>query len=135
MGIDFYIQGFQMGEPSGVEVLKTLQAFGLTARDEKNGVFSLEYDEENSCEIKISQVEGITTEICIFRPCEHEALNTGIITVLKSGPYVLFASDGHAPIIGDLDTYIHLPGDMADALGDPVVVNCADDVFAALYGS
>ena len=133
MSIEFYIQGHRNGEEDGVALCEILNAFGKSEGEEVEGLYRLIYDAENSCEFSVTCKNGLVTAICIFRPCGHEKLYESIFDVLRSGPYVLFAPGGNAPIIVRREMAEHLPDGMAEALGEPVVVTDAKNISAALF--
>ena len=134
MGIEYYIQGYRNGEATGINLKPILDAFGKKEGDHTDGLYRLFYDEANDCNFQVTVENGIVTSICIFRPCAHQRLYRSIFDVLRAGPYVLYAPGSEAPVIAYPDISDNLPDGMIDALGEPVIVHCADDIPSALFG-
>ena len=134
MGIEYFIQGHINGEATGITLQPILDAFGKQEGDHKDGFYRLFYDETNTCDFTVTVKNGFVTNICVHRPCAHQRLFESIFKVLWAGPYVLFAPGGQAPIIAHPDIADNLPDGMIDALGEPVIVLCAEDVRSALLG-
>ena len=132
MGIEYFIQGHRDGEAAGVPLQLILRAFDKQESDHKDGFYRLSYDAAHTCDFTVTVEDEVVTVICIYKPCAHERLFQSIFEVLCAGPYVLFSPGGNAPVIARPDVIDNLPDGMIGALGEPVVVDCADDIFAAL---
>ena len=133
MSIEYYIEGFLHAEPAGLDTSRVLQCFAPRTREFADGMYRLEYDEVNGCDMSLTEEDGQVTSICIFRPFTHERFNLDLIQLLGAGPYVLFAPGGNAALVGREGMRSHLPLDMIEALGEPVVVDETTSISSVLF--
>jgi hypothetical protein len=134
MGVEYYVEGFHLGSPAGLDAKSVIQCFKPQSREFAGGLHRLEYDELNFCDMSLSEEHGQVTSICFFRPCGDARFDRDICRLLAAGPYVLFAPNGNAPVIGRGDMRGHLPPDMIEALGTPVVADQSTNIGSALFG-
>lgn len=132
MSTNLYIVGFRDGKPAGLPVVDALAAFGLSEADQKGGFYALSYDHLNLCDFSIGMQNNAITDICIFRPCEHNRLYSEVFSLLSSGPYVAFVPGGPLVVVraeaGD-----HIPEDLRATFGPPVSVSSASALKAKLF--
>lgn len=134
MSSEFYIQGYHQGEFAGIARALVLDAFGLAEDTPDDGIIELRYSGNDDCGLSFKTTGNIVTSLCIHRPSEAPALLNSLFQVLNAGHYVLYAPGGNAPVVTQNGMTAHLPKDMVDALGKPVVVDGPDGILDALFG-
>ena len=95
MGIEFYVQGYRDGQPSGLDAERVRAIFGVSG---PGPVYPLAYDATHRCDLSLGSRNGPETSFAILKPCDHPALWQALFAVLSEGPYVLFAPDCTAPV-------------------------------------
>ena len=134
MSIEYYIEGFLHESHKGIDINRVIHCFQPTIEEAEDSFYTLNYDELNSCEMSLSIEQGEVTSICIHNPCDHERLDQDIIQLLRVGPYVLFAPDGNALIVGSEEIRKSVPADMVEELGQPIVVEAGAVFSKLLFG-
>jgi hypothetical protein len=133
VSIEYYVEGFHLGSPAGLDANRVLECFEPRTSEPVDGLYRLVYDASNICDMSLTEERGEVTSICIFRPCAHEQFDRDLSRLLGAGPYVLFAPDGNALLVGREDMRSHIPPDMIEALGEPVVVDAGANIGSALF--
>ena len=124
MSFDIYIQGFHRGEFASVPRQRVRDAFGEYVTEVEPNYWQLRYNDTNTCKIDLmphsdpSMIHGFTVE----RPCGDQRLWDALAFILTLGDLVLYFPGGRAPLVGRSSVTEHLPPDMVEALGQPVVV-------------
>ena len=106
MSFDLYLQGFHRGECVGIPRQRFRDALG-----------DLVCDFDFAADGDPSRVQGVT----LHRPCDDPRLWEALASLLAPGDTVLYFPGG-APLVGCSSAVEHLPTDMVEALGQPVVV-------------
>jgi hypothetical protein len=131
VSFDVYVQSFQHGEFAGITRQRIRTAFGLHLTEAEPDFWQLRYDEANSCDLHLTaddvdptMVRGFT----IHRPCADLRLWDALASVLSSGDVVLYFPGARAPLVARASVGQHLPPDMIEALGHPVVVTSGSEI-------
>ena len=98
-----------------------------------DGFVDLAFEDVNHCMVYLDVDETVVSGMTINRPCQA-GLGECIYRIMRLGNFVFFEPDGKHMIMLDPAVEEHLPEDMIDGLGKPVVgADLAD--FLALYES
>ena len=65
----------------------------------------------------------------VNRPTGSPALYQAIFDLLRTQPLVLYMPSECPPLIGSTETASHVPADMVEALGNPVVLKSANEIL------
>jgi hypothetical protein len=135
MSFDVYLQSFHRGDFAGVPRQRVRDAFGTHLTEAEPDYWQLRYDEANTCDIDLtphdtdqSMVLGFT----IHRPCADKRLWNALASILTLGDVVLYFPGGRAPLVASSRVTEHLPPDMVEALGQPVVVTTGREIQHAI---
>jgi hypothetical protein len=134
VSIEYYVEGFHLGSPAGLDESRVLECFEPQTREPVDGMYRLEYDASNICYMSLTEERGEVVSICIYSPCAHEQFDRDLSRLIAAGPYVLFAPDGNAPIVGRVAMRSQIPPDMVEELGEPVVIDGAATIGEMLFG-
>lgn len=136
VSFDLFVQFYEHGEPSVVAVENVRAAFG----DHVSGIdathIRLEYNAENRSYIDLSpdtKSAGAVTGFAVSRPCGDMRLWDALAGILRLGNAVLYFPGGKNPLVGSTDTVAHLPQEMIEALGDPLVVISGQAILAHVH--
>jgi hypothetical protein len=130
MSFDVYLQSFHRGESAGIPRHRVRYAFGGHVTEVEPDYWHLRYDDTNSCDLDLtahddpSMVCGFT----VHRPCADQRLWDALASVLTLGDIVLYFPGGRAPLVARSSATEHLPPDMVEALGQPVVVTSGREI-------
>ena len=125
MSFDVYLQSFHRGEFAGVPRQRLRDTFGTHLTETEPDHWQLRYDEANSCNIDLTPHDtdaSMVLGIIVQRPCADQRLWDALASVLTLGNVVLYFPGGRAPLVAQSSVREHLPPDMVEALGQPVVV-------------
>jgi len=126
-----YVQSFRNGEPSGVPRGQIRSAFGEYLTEREPNFWHVRYDDTNSCELNLTPDDAHADLICGFavhRPCADARLWHALAVILSLGDLVLYFPGGGAPLVARSSVAQHLPLDMVEALGQPVVVTRGEQI-------
>ena len=136
MSFDIYVQSFRDGEFAGIPRRRVRDAFGTHLTETETHFWHVRYDHTNSCEIDLtahdtdpSMVQGFT----VHRPCTDQRLWDALASILVLGDIVLYFPGGRAPLVARSTVIQHLPVDMVDALGQPVVVTSGIEIQREIH--
>lgn len=132
MSYEYYLQAHLKEEAQRIPTARILSIFEdfITGRGEN--YIRVEFEEGNSCDIFIDLNEPFESGFMISRPCYSKQLGRCIYQVMLLGNFVFYEPDGKGAIIANPATEYHLPADMIEALGKPVLAESEDD-FLELY--
>ncbi len=131
MSFDVYLQSFHRGEFAGIPRQRIRDAFGEHLTETELDYWQLRYDDANSCDLNltthdtdVSMVRGFT----VHRPCADQRLWDALASILTLGDIVLYFPSGRAPLVARSTVTQHLPPDMVESLGQPVVVTSGREI-------
>jgi hypothetical protein len=131
MSFEVYVQSFRNGEPSGVPRGKIRSAFGGYLTETEPNFWHLRYDDANSCDLNLTVDDadpGVIQGFAVHRPCGDARLWDALAAILSLGDLVLYFPGGGAPLVARTSVAQHLPMDMVEALGQPVVVTRGEQI-------
>lgn len=133
MAYEYFLQAYSKGEPQEVRTEKILAIFTKYITGKAEDYIDLQFDAENSCTIYIDSNESTVNGLMVSRPCSGK-LPEYLYQVMLLGNFIFFEPDGISPIILSKTTKKHLPEDMIEALGEPVIAENMNK-FLTLYAS
>jgi hypothetical protein len=137
MSFDVYLQVFDNGEPAGIPRNSVRDAFReAIVTDCSPDTWNVQYDSQNSCDVYLS-ADGATLVqgLSINRPCGDLRLWDALASILELGYVVLYFPGCKAPVIANLNVRQHLPEDMIEALGDPIVVGSGAEILREIQAA
>ena len=133
MSYEYYLQAHLNGDSQGVPTERILAIFKDYIVAKSDTYIDLKFSEGNSCSIYLATEEPFNSGFMISRPC-GDKLGDCLYEVMLLGNFVFFEPDGTHMIIINPDVEVHLPEDMIESLGKPVVASDRE-TFLELYGN
>jgi hypothetical protein len=126
MSFDMYLISFERQQPSGLPRHLVRDAFGehLRWEDEESGW--TRYSEIDGCSVLLSPLHSdpnLVSCVSINRPVSDDRFWTSLYRIMRLGNYALFFSGRRGPLVAELSGVDHLPRDILDSLGQPIVVH------------
>jgi hypothetical protein len=134
VSFDLFVNCFEHGE-KGVfpgSMLERLFGPQIVSRKPEFSLWSIDYGQNNTSDIYVSFEDGVKncSGFTINRPCADIRLFEAIYAVLADTNSVLFYPSDDPPLIGKVSTRQHLPQDMVDSLGGPILMNNGREILA-----
>jgi hypothetical protein len=132
MSLDVYLQVFDKGEATGIPRDSVRDAVGAVfVTETASGSWRVQYDAENSCDVylNVDAGAGMLQGLSINRPCGDMRLWQALATILRLGNVVLYFPGCKAPLIANLNARQHLPLDMIEALGEPMILTSGAEIL------
>lgn len=131
MGFEIFVQSFSEGVPAGISREQLRSAFDPHLTEAELGLWVVRYDDENWCDLYLSvdkTAPDLVDGFMVSRPCSDPRLWDSLASILRVENAVLFWPDGPAPVVGDSSAVAHLPSELVEVLGEPVVVSSGQDI-------
>jgi hypothetical protein len=138
VSFDVYLQVFDNGEASGIPRDRVRDAFGAAfVTDSASGSWRVQYDAQNSCDVylNLDAGAGMLQGLSINRPCGDIRLWHALATILSLGNVVLYFPGCKAPLIANVNVRQHLPLDMIEALGEPMVLTSGAEILREIQAA
>jgi len=132
MAYEYFLQAHLLGADQPIATAKIVEVFARYITHREETFMELEFDDRNQCTIYLDQESPTTSHLTISRPCGDERLGACLYEVMQLGNFVFFEPEGKHPILLDSDVLEHLPPDMIDSLGNPVIARDKEE-FLAFY--
>ena len=134
MSFEVFLSCYKNGETSTfpLSVLENALAHYADRCDEQH-YWVLEFPDGSNSELGLqpgAQIEGCT----VFRPSDSPELWNGLIEILKRTMSVLYWPGG-PPVVADAAVIPHVPKDMIESLGEPVVTTDREKIFELIRNS
>jgi hypothetical protein len=132
MSFDLFLQVFDQGELTRISRDRVRDAFGAAfVTESEPDRWKVLYDPQNSCDVYLSVdgSAGMLQGLSINRPCGDLRLWDALAYILALGNVVLYFPGCRAPVIGNVNSRQHLPLDMIEALGEPIVVRSGAEIL------
>ena len=133
MSYEYYLQAHLNQEAEEIQTEKILSIFREYIKKRGENFIDIEFDDANSCTIYIDTDEPTASHLMVSRPCGGK-LGECIYQVMQLGNFVFFEPDGKSAIILTEETSNHLPEDMIEALGPPLIAG-NKEAFLELYAT
>ena len=132
MSFDLFVNRFQDGEAAPFQSLVLVRAIAPFVVETTPKWFELRFADEDGCTIfadtNSDEIDGFN----VNRPCSNAKLYEALFAVLKTPGMVLIVPSDCPPLIGLAETASHLPQDMVDALGSPVLLRSASEILGRI---
>jgi hypothetical protein len=138
MSFDVYLQVFDKGEAAGIPRDSVRHAFGAAfVTEPAPDRWKVLYDAQNSCDVYLSADANpnLLKGLSINRPCGDSRLWDSLASILALGNVVLYFPGCRAPVVSNLNATQHLPHDMIEALGNPVVVGTGAELLREIQAA
>jgi hypothetical protein len=138
VSFDVYVQVFHKGESAGISRDSVRDAFGAGfVRESAPESWKVQYDAMNSCDVylNLDAGAGMLQGLSINRPCGDMRLWHALASILRLGNVVLYFPGCKAPLIASLNARQHLPLDMIEALGEPVMVGSGAEILREIQAA
>ena len=132
MSFDVFLQVFDQGESAGISCDRVRDAFGAAfVTESEPNRWKVLYDAQNSCDVYLGLDggAGMLQGLSINRPCGDLRLWEALASILALGNVVLYFPGCRAPVIGNLNARQHLPLNMIEALGEPIVAASGAEIL------
>jgi hypothetical protein len=136
VSFDLFIRFYDHGAPAGIALEDVRAAFAPYISSSDATHLALEYDVANGSYVHLKPHPNnadATVAIAVNRPCGDMRLWDSLARVLRLGNAVLFFPGGANPMVGSTDAVPHLPRDMIETLGNPVVVASGKAILALVH--
>ncbi|MFK2878159.1 hypothetical protein [Rhodanobacter hydrolyticus] len=135
MSFELFVQCFENGKPSGIPRDAIRDAFGAFLSEPESSYWHLSFGPRESCSLFLSPLAGAPSHvhsITVERPCADLRLWQGLAQLLAHDHTVLYFPGCPGPLLLNPQTARHLPRDMFDGLGDPIVVAVGQDILRCI---
>jgi hypothetical protein len=132
MSFEIFVQTFQKGEFDGFPRQGIRDAFGTYLSELESDFWRLRYDDANSCDLYLNAHHSnanLVHGFMLSKPCGDLRLWDALAFILSLGNIVLYFPGGQAPLVADISIAPHLPQDMIEALGQPIVVTSGNEIL------
>jgi hypothetical protein len=138
VSFDVFLSVFDHGDLSGIPLSTVRECFGRHVEVAEGAYWKLRYDAENSCNVDLSidpadpnRVQGLA----INRPCGDSRFWNAIFKLLQAGNIVVYFPGGAAPLVASEGVKAHMPPDMVESLGNPIIVDSGAAILARIRAS
>lgn len=133
MSYEYFLQAHLHQEAEKIPTESILSVFEpyIIAKDETS--IDLEFDEINSCTIYLDTEEADNSGFMVSRPCDDK-LGECLYKVMLLGNFAFFEPDGKHIITVSPSVEAHLPMDLIETLGKPLVAASLEE-FLKLYNN
>jgi len=135
MSFDLFVSRFQDGEPALFRSSVLVRAIEPFVVETTLKSFELRFPDESGCTVFADTASYEMDGFNVNRPCASVQLYEALLTILKISGMVLVTPSECPPLIGLADTAGHLPADIVEALGKPVLLRSASEILQRIRES
>jgi hypothetical protein len=137
MSFKVYVQSFHRGVFAGIPRQRLRNAFGAHLIETESDYWQLRYDETNSCDLDLAAHDdpGMVRGFTVHRPCSDHRFWDALASILGLGDFVLYFPGCRAPLVARSTTIAHLPPDMVEAMGQPLVVRSGREIQNEIHAA
>jgi hypothetical protein len=132
MSYEYYIQAHIDQDGQEIPTVQVLSIFEPFIIEKEDSYIELQFAEDEKCTIYLDTNSTTISHFMVSRPCGSKQLGECLYQVMLLGNFVFFEPDGKRPILVNSATEAHLPTDMMEVLGKPLVAKNLED-FLELY--
>ncbi len=135
MSFVVYIQFFHERKPAGIPRAAVLSSFSEFISEIGKDQWRLQYDHQTWCEIVLSTITGASNSVhhvSIEKPCQDNRLWEAIIHLMQIGNGVFYFPGSSGLCVLSPSVIIHVPADMLEVLGEPILVKNATDLLRCI---
>jgi hypothetical protein len=138
VSFEIFLGCYRDGNSAGLPLLKVKSLFPVVSEEPESTCWTVHFDALNQSDLYFTphgldevEIEGLT----ISRPCADPRLWDAILSVMQMGNVIAYWPDCDQPAAATETVIDHLPAEMLDALGKPLVVHTAQELHVAITGS
>jgi hypothetical protein len=138
MGFEVYVQCFDHGAPGGAPRAAIRALFPVSEAESEPDYWLVWYDEIEQCRFYISALKSdaaLVECVCVDRPCGDMRLWDGLLEVMRMGPAALYFPGSAPPLVASEAAAAHLPPDMIESMGQPLVVRSGQEILDIIHKS
>ena len=130
MSFDLFFGCFEDGESASVSISIVKDALGDHIAEIAENHFVLQFGNElgDHCDLYIETGAEQISSFSVNRPRDDPRLFNALLQILKTRGLVLYMPGDCPPLIGNPETAVHLPLDMVDGLGQPVLLTAGSEI-------
>jgi len=135
MSFDLYLQKFQNGEAAGISLDVIRDTFGKYVVEMDEDFWQVQYSVNASSDIFLQVLpddDSLIHTLSVHRACSDIRLWESLWLLLALPGTIFYYPGCVAPLARDSQACIHMPEDMRESLGDPVIVSNALEIFQSI---
>lgn len=121
MSSEFYVQSFESGNEKLIDTKKVTEIIERRNFIKKDDYYEVIFDNENSTIINISSSLNQLSSITVSRPCLDKELGNLLFEIMALDNFILYALEGHYPIVLYKKVISNLPEGMIETIGTPMI--------------
>ena len=118
---EFYVQLFESGNEKLIDTKKVTEIIERRNFIKKDDYYEVIFDNENSTIINISSSLNQLSSITVSRPCLDKELGNLLFEIMALDNFILYAPEGHYPIVLYKKVISNLPEGMIETIGTPMI--------------
>jgi hypothetical protein len=123
MSVDVFLQAFERGEPQAIPTNEILKCLAPFVEKKSEDFVDVSFGPQDSCTFYLDTTDATVGGLTVNRPCGDRKLADVLFQIMRLGNFVLFVPGEERPIVLTGETPLHLPEDLLEALGEPVVTS------------
>lgn len=134
MSFDLFVGCFEQGDIASFPAELVISAFAPFTLVVEPGGLILGFDDSGTpCTyVHLDMAATQISDFSVNRPVDEPALYEALLAILRSAPVALYMAGECPPLIGRAETARHLPPDMIETLGEPVLLQRAEEIPARI---
>lgn len=134
MSFDLFVGCFEEGELARFPTQVVLDAFAPHTLAIEPDCLQLAFaDSTVACtHLYLDTSAALTSQLSVNRPVDDPALFEALLAILRSAHLAPYMAGDCPPLLGRAETARHLPADMIEALGEPVLLRKAGEILARI---
>jgi hypothetical protein len=135
MGFEVYLQCFDRGDTAGIPRSSIRPLFPIVEDKSEQDLWYLRYDDLNCCHVSVQTLTMDASQVAalsVWGPCKDRRLWDALYVVLCLGNVVFYYPGCTAPYVASNKAAEHLPVDLVQALGQPIVVESGKEMASEM---
>lgn len=133
MSFELFVQVHERGGKGYLPKESVRRLFPVVEKSSNDKFWLVEYGKRNGADIYVGVNEHnpeLIGDLMVSRPCVDMRLWDALMECLRLGSMVMFWPCCEAPVVASDDVVQHLPPDMIEVLGRPVVVRKGEEIIS-----
>lgn len=127
MSLDVFLQSFENGNPQGVATTDIVECAREFITEQAETYLELVFGPADSCTLYLDTNEPTVSGITVNRPCGDRRLANVLFRIMQLGNFVLYVPGEDRPLVVHPGTTKHLPDELIEAVGEPIVVTTVEE--------
>lgn len=127
MSFDLFVGCFRNGKKATFPRSLVDEYFGPYVTAKHPECLTLTFDASSQSYLYVEEASAIDG-FSINRPCTSSKLYEALLSLLRSENLALYMPGNCPPLIANPSAAAHLPKDMVDSLGPPVMLSSSDEI-------